>query len=380
MKILLVAPYSSLPSDRLVNRFSYLAKNFAARGHQTTFVTSAFSHYEKSFRELGSQPEYENLEVVLIDEPGYRAHVGLKRVLSIRAFRKNFEARFPSFDGYDIVYSAYPTIGHNIYISNTINKNKTKFVVDVQDVWPESFSSVFPMLKNVSPQLLPFSRSANNVYSSADALIAVSQTYLERAAMVNRAAPGLTAYLGSEFDMMDNVPVKNGPTKLVYIGTLSYSYDIDTVIGAVHELSSSGHNVEFNIFGDGPDLKRLQGLPHVGTRFHGMVAYKTLEPKLREQHIAVNAIKGHARQSITNKLCDYFFLGCPILNTQKDTEVTRLVSEVVHRNYHAGDVASAKEAIEAMAQEKDLYKPWKCNPIFHRETISGEIVSFVENI
>jgi len=380
MKILLVAPYASLPTDKLVNRFSFLSKKFAERGHETTFVTSDFSHHEKIHRDLNPQKTHENLEVVLIHEPGYRSHVGLKRVMSMRAFRRNFEAKFRRFDDYDVVYSAYPTIGHNIYLSESINRSKTAFVVDVQDVWPESFSSVFPMLRKVSPQWLPFSRSANKVYSSASALIAVSKTYLERAATVNRDVPTLSAYLGSEFEVVNNVPSKDGPTKLAYIGTLSYSYDIETVIRAVHELKTAGRDIEFNIFGDGPDAERLKALPHTGTNFRGMIAYKSLEAKLREQHVAVNAIKSNARQSITNKLCDYFFLGCPILNTQNDAEVVQLVSNVLHRNYQAGDVRSAMDAIGSIADDRDLHRTWKCNPTFSRDAIAEEIVSFVESL
>ena len=176
MNILIVAPYASLPTDKLVNRFSSLAKKFSQRGHKTTFVTSSFSHYDKDHRDLSSQKAFNNLDIILIDEPGYRSHVGLKRLISIRTFRRNFQRKFRQLDDFDVVYSAYPTIGHNLYLAHAINRKMTSFVVDVQDVWPESFSSVVPAVRKIPTHWLPFSRSANKVYSSASALIAVSQT------------------------------------------------------------------------------------------------------------------------------------------------------------------------------------------------------------
>jgi glycosyltransferase involved in cell wall biosynthesis len=377
--ILIVAPYSTLPSDKFVNRFSYLAKHFAATGYRTTFVTSTFSHFEKSFR-AAPATDHPNLEVVLIEEPGYSAHVGLRRVRSIRQFRKNFRDRFASFDGYDVVYSAYPTIGHNIDILDRIDRTRTSLIVDIQDVWPESFSSVVPAIRNVPPRLLPLGRSADRVYSGADGLIAVSETYLARGTEVNRRCRSMVAYLGSEFAMANTLPPRLDMVRLCYIGTLSHSYDIATVVTAVDRLVAGGRNIEFNVFGAGPDLARLSSLAHRGTRFHGAVPYRALEERLREQHVAVNPICGNAGQTITNKLCDYLALGCPILNSQRGWEVEGVLAGIGHRNYQAGSVESAMAAIVALAEDPRLHDEWTCNPAFSRSRIVEDIATFVADL
>lgn len=74
-----------------------------------------------------------------------------------------------------------------------------KLIVDVQDVWPESFSSVVPFLKKVPHKLLPFASRANRAYRCADALVAVSQTYLDRAKEANPNVPGEAVYIGTDF-------------------------------------------------------------------------------------------------------------------------------------------------------------------------------------
>lgn len=377
--LLIAAPYSTLPSDKFVNRFSYLAKHFADTGYRTTFVTSTFSHFEKSFREVPAA-DHPNLEVVLIDEPGYAAHVGLQRVRSIRQFRKNFRDRFPSFDGYDLVYSAYPTIGHNLDIVDRIDRTRTSLIVDIQDVWPESFSSVVPAIRNVPPRLLPLGRAADRVYAGADGLIAVSQTYLARGTEVNRRCRSMVAYLGSEFAMTNTRPPRLDVMRLCYIGTLSHSYDIATVVTAVDRLVAGGRKIEFNIFGAGPDLARLSNLAHRGTRFHGAVPYRELEARLREQHVAVNPIRGNAGQTITNKLCDYLALGCPLLNSQRGWEVEQVLAGVGHRNYQAGKVESAMAAIVALTEDPRLHDEWICNPAFSRGRIVEDIAGFVAEL
>ena len=63
----------------------------------------------------------------------------------------------------------------------------------------ESFSSVIPFLKKVPHNLLPFASRANQAYRYADALVAVSQTYLDRAKEANPNVPGEVVYIGADF-------------------------------------------------------------------------------------------------------------------------------------------------------------------------------------
>jgi len=178
--------------------------------------------------------------------------------------------------------------------------------------------------------------------------------------------------------MIDMVPKRDHALKLFYIGTLSYSYDIETIIRAVDQLSSAGYGVEFNIFGGGPDLARLQNLSGQGTVFHGYLPYKKLEAELRTQHVAVNAIRAKAAQSVTNKLCDYLALGCPLLNSQTGREESALISGVYHRNYRAGDVKSARNAIFELLNDPASFGTWSANSQFSRKAITDAILEFIE--
>lgn len=380
--ILMVAPYSTLPGEKFVNRFAFLAQHFVRQGHRVTFVTSSFSHVQKKKRNPSDVRNIseKNLRILLINEPGYEYHVGLKRVYSIKVFNRNFKMRFQDFSEYDIIYSAYPLISHNLHIVSTINSRKTRYIIDIQDVWPESFSAVIPAIGQLPPQLLPFARSANRVYSAADGIIAVSQTYLDRALKVNRVCRSMVGYLGSEFDIATTAPSYGDTINLFYIGTISHSYDIKTVMLAVEMLAREGVDLKFNIFGAGPHLNNLRGLGLNSTIFHGLRGYRELERELRRQHIAVNPIARGAPQSITNKLCDYFALGCPLLNSQRGGEIDKLLSNKVHADYRAGDPVSAKNAISVLLNDRGALSKWIPDRRFIRQFIADDISRFVEEV
>jgi glycosyltransferase involved in cell wall biosynthesis len=378
MKILIVAPYSSLPGDNYVSRFAHLAECCAQRGHEVTLATGEFSHNLKAFHSNEKVYFGNKLAVRLVKNRAYKSHFGLQRILSIRDFNRNIQSAFADLSEFDVLYSAFPNIGHNLRIAKGRCRQRTAFIIDVQEGWPESFSAVLPLVNSIPRGIIPFARSANAAYAAADSLVAVSRTYIERAKLANPSAPSLVAYLGSEFRMVDTVPEANCATRLFYIGTLSYSYDLETVIRAVHLLSAKGHAIEFNIFGDGPDREKLQNMPHLGTCFRGRLPYRELESELRKQHIAVNSIKQDAPQSVTNKLCDYLALGCPILNSQEGDEVIDLVSKRLHRNYVAGDVSSVTKCIESLTLDEALFETWRADRKFSRNAISIKIIDFIE--
>ena len=109
----------------------------------------------------------------------------------------------------DVVFSAYPLIATNLLLGKHKARLGYKLIVDVQDVWPESFSSVVPFLKKVPHNLLPFASRANQAYRYADALVAVSQTYLDRAKEANPNVPGEVVYIGADFPKLDAAPAKD---------------------------------------------------------------------------------------------------------------------------------------------------------------------------
>lgn len=348
-------------------------------------ITSRFRHYDKSFRRHEDAAATSNgrLRVKLLDEPGYRKNVSLARVASHRVFVRNL-ARWlhsPQAAEQDIVYCAYPLMATNLLLGKHKARLGYKLIVDVQDVWPESFSSVVPFLKKVPHKLLPFASRANRAYRCADALVAVSQTYLDRAKEANPNVPGEAVYIGTDFAAIAPPRFRSKTTRLFYLGTLSYSYDVETVCKGVRKLLDDGENVELHIMGGGPDLEKLKQYENRAIKFYGYLPYSEMMSIAKGCDIAVNAIHSHAMQSVTNKLSDYMALQKPILNSQTNAEVLSLLNLLPHENYRSGDVDSFVQAAKDILKRKN--DPVQSDEIvrrFRRDISYRKIVNLIERL
>lgn len=59
-------------------------------------------------------------------------------------------------------------------------------MIDIQDIWPEAFKMVFnvPIISDLI--FYPMKKMADYIYSRADSIVAVSDTYADRASTVNK--------------------------------------------------------------------------------------------------------------------------------------------------------------------------------------------------
>ncbi|HHS0628378.1 TPA: glycosyltransferase [Neisseria meningitidis] len=387
MNITIVAPYCSLPSEPYFNRFWYLAERLS-QSHDVLLITSRFRHYDKSFRrhEDAEAASQGRLKVMLLEESGYSKNVSLGRVTSHHRFVKHFEKWLENCrpGEQDVVFSAYPLMATNLLLGRHKAHLGYKLIIDVQDVWPESFSSVVPFLKKIPHKLLPFASRANQAYRCADALVAVSQTYLDRAKEANPNVPGEAVYIGADIPKLDAVPAKDfgdDKTRLFYLGTLSYSYDVETVCKGVRKLLDDGENVELHIMGGGPDLEKLKQYENHAIKFYGYLPYSEMMSIAKGCDIAVNAIHSHAMQSVTNKLSDYMALQKPVLNSQTNAEVLDLLNLLPHANYRSGDADGFVQAAKDILKRKN--DPVQSDEIvrrFKRDVAYQKIVNLIERL
>lgn len=387
MKITIVAPYCSLPNEPHFNRFWYLAELLAEQ-HDVLLITSNFKHYDKSFRQAedAQAASQGRLKVMLMKERGYQKNVSLDRVKSHHVFVKEFEQWLAQCQPgeQDVVFSAYPLIATNLLLGKHKKRLGYKLIIDVQDVWPESFSSVIPFLKKIPHNFLPFSSRANQAYRYADGLVAVSQTYLDRAKEVNPNVPGEVVYIGADFPKLNTAVAKDfgdNKTRFFYLGTLSFSYDVETVCKGVQKLLDKGENVELHIMGGGPDLEKLKQYENASIKFYGYIPYAEMMSIAKGCDVSLNAIHSYAMQSITNKLSDYMALQKPILNSQVNDEVAEVLQLLPHANYRSGDVESFVQAAQKILLHKN--DPVQSEEIirrFKRDVSYQRIVNLIERL
>lgn len=340
MDILIVSQYlrdiESLNGNN--SRFIYLAKMLGAdKKNNIEIITSNFSHGKKRRFKKIDQSEF--FKITAFEEPGYPKNVCLSRFYSHAILAKNIGKYLVGRKTPDCIYCAVPSLDVAKVIAEYCKCNRVRFIIDIQDLWPEAFKMVFniPFISNLF--FLPVERIANQIYEQADEIVAVSKTYCKRAMQVNKKADEAhTVFLGTKLEDFDNNAKKECPVKLdseriklAYCGTLGSSYDLTCVIDALDIMNQKcAETPLFVVMGDGPRKDEFRDYAHkknVDTLFTGRLDYGDMCAALCKCDMVVNPITKGAAQSIINKHADYAASGLPVLNTQECQEYRDLVDE-----------------------------------------------------
>lgn len=317
-KIIIITQYTSITAGRDCSRFGYVAKMLAEGNYNVELISTNFFHKTKKHREKEEDVISKlGYKVTLLQEPGYKKNVSLRRFYSHWKLARNLKIYLDKMEEKpDIMYCAVPSLDVAKVAARYAQKNNIRFIIDIQDLWPEAFKMVFhiPIISNLI--FFPMKKEANYIYSQADDIIAVSETYANRASIVNRKYKHkLSIYLGTDLDYFDQCKDNNQTNnsedkiKLVYIGTLGHSYDIPTVIDALKILENKGiTNIELLVMGDGPLKEKFENYAlqkKAKVIFTGRLNYANMVEKLCKCDIAINPIAKGAAQSIINKVGDY---------------------------------------------------------------------------
>ena len=371
MDIVLLAQYfGNLDElEKNNNRFCYIAA-MLAEYHNVEVLTTTFFHKKKSqFENIPA--EYKNFKVTALHEPGYRKNVSAKRFFSHRVLARNMRKYLEGRKKPDVIYCAVPSLDCAYVAAKYARKNNIPFIVDIQDLWPEAFKMIFniPVIKDIA--FWPMQKMADYIYSSADHIVGVSNTYCKRAKRVNAKADATPILIGTKLATFDkNVEqnkVSRDDDKLVigYCGTLGHSYDLRCVFDALHTVKSRGYdNIEFWVMGSGPLLSTFEEYAkekELNVKFLGWLPYEKMCGMLSACDICINPISKGAAQSIINKHADYAASGLPIISTQECEEYRTLLADSnCGINCRCGDSQSVADAImylvEHEAERKQMGK------------------------
>lgn len=269
--------------------------------------------------------------------------------------------------------------------------NNVRFIIDIQDLWPEGFKAACKTLFKLPVfdvfLFAPFHFLANSIYKRADVIIAVSDTYANRALRVsNKCKTGYTVFLGTDLDVFDSnvknsivdelsgktikyyksmneingslsnkVYIKqNDEIWLAYCGTLGASYDLNIVFDAMRICSDK--RLRFIVMGNGEKRKEFEknaeGLKCV---FTGRLPYSQMCGLLSVCDIAVNPIIQGSAISVNNKQADYVAAGLPVLNTQECEEYRNLVfSYNMGFNCDNRDARDLTEKLRILVNDENL--------------------------
>ena len=393
-KIVIIAQFVEEKIENSNSRFTYLAELLPSN-YDTYLLTSSFHHSGKRQKKKIKNTGSYNIEYVY--EPGYRKNVSPKRLYSHKVFGKSLRKKLKELGNIDLIYCAIPSIDAAWESLKYAKDNSIPFVLDVQDLWPGAFQMIIPNEK-LSGALFSFmNKKVNYIYEKADHVVAVSETYVNRANSCRESNEGTVVYLGTDkttFDVLlkENQPVKAaGEFWVTYVGTLGHSYDIQVVIDAMHLLKERNYeDIAFHIIGDGPlkeQFMRYAMSKKVNAIFHGRLYYPKAVGYLGVSDIAVNPIVPKSLASIINKHGDYAMAGLPVVSTQTSKEYINLLETYkAGINCDGSNPKSVADAIEGYYLSKEMLEEHRKNSrrmgedLFDRGTTYEGIVREIERV
>ena len=342
MNVWIANPFDNLPPEGArPQRYWLMARAFARAGHNVTLWSSDFSHAKKAPRALASGARWEGdgFRLVLVPTPPYPRNVCLRRILSHRAFARNLrtlaelESQCP-----DLVVASMPPLASASALAAFCRARGIAFVVDVMDAWPENFERVVPRWT-----LAPLRARARRIYRSAQGVSAVAARYLDLVKSYGAQSPMHLAYHGIELSPSvwekQVRPVFTEPFRLVYVGTMGASYDLETAIDAVREMP----DVELDLAGAGPKEAALHARASgcMRIRFHGYLGEGELQSLLAQADTGLVPMFDDSCVGVPYKLADYVAAGVPVVNTLHG-ETERLLAE------HGAGVTCATGSVHAL--------------------------------
>lgn len=397
MNIVFLANFPNKLDGGLMGRFINIAWLLYHRNHNVEVIVSDFEHNSKKHREV-LENKYP-FKLTYLHEPGYPENVSPQRLWSHYVWGLNVEKYVKRLERKpDVIYSSLPTFSAARLVGRWCNKNAVKFVVDVQDLWPEAFKVA---IKNPILQLtfLPMEWVANAAYQAADYIIGCSDTYRDRGLRVNKKTKeGLTVYIGNDgekFDYAKNNYCTEKPNNefwIAYIGTMGYSYDLKLAIEAVKIAGECNlpQKLKFIGIGGGPlleEYKEHAKIAGINAEFTGFLSYEEMVGKMCSCNAVINCLRPGAAQSITNKVGDYALSGLPVINTQENIEYRKLVDKwQCGINCECGNVQEVANAIIRLMNNPDLSLGMGRNSrklgveCFDRRTSYLKIIKLLENL
>lgn len=258
-----------------------------------------------------------------------------------------------------------PTFSADI-VAKYAKKNGIRFIVDVQDLWPESFTIALGNSVVSRIIMLPLKRIVNDAYKKSDVVIAVSDTYVKRALLNMNSKPYYSIYLGTDGNSVERALMEESETiksedefAIGYIGNIGASYDFLHVFEALSLLKKKGYNnIKFHIFGDGNYRNQVE--EYIKKYFsnvyiYGYLPYIEMIKLCRQCDMVLNPIIAGTASSVINKVGDYAAMGIAVVNTQDNMEYRELVEK-----YNAGfnsvpeNSESIAECIEKLYLDKKL--------------------------
>jgi len=397
--------YMPVQKNTRMMRSWMLSNELIEKGHSIVWWASTFSHQEKKLIydydvEIKVRPQF---KLKLLYAGKYSKNISVKRYLHHYLLGKSFEKHSVLQPPPDIIVCSFPLIDLAYKAVFYANRNNIPIIVDVRDLWPDTFINKIPCFARKIAKLV-FSRDfvkTKELLRNADGLAAISQGCLNWALRnANRpesindrvfypaySEDNLPANRGSEFFQRFKVSVQD---KIIFtfIGSFGYSYELRLICDVAQKLMySKKNNIHFVLAGNGQQYKtiarRIQRLSNVSLL--GWLNKYEIYDLLRLSNIGLVPCRSVV-DAMPNKLAEYFSAGLPILSSLEG-EMQKIISDYnVGYSYKPGDEEAFCRLVMKLFADPKLRKLQSENALklfkskFNSKDIFNDYVSYIEQI
>lgn len=376
MQVWIVNPWDNLTLDGpFTGRYETLVNHLLAAGHQVEWFLSNWNHAEKRLRRFGTGRIQVNPSFTVHSIPAQPYHRNLSpaRFLSHRDYAAGLVRAFQESPGRpDLMVASLPLREALARALDYAKPRNIPVVVDVQDLWPEALPLLVPsgLRFLVSPVTGLTRWLEDRTIRRASAVFAVCEAYEQRGLEAfpdPSTVPAGFEYIGVDLDRFDAITGEYVPEDgdrrpyLIFVGMLGAMADLELALAAAQQVKASGPLPLLRIFGEGPELSRLQSLarelnlPEV--IFHGRRQWEECMRALRGAvaglNIYLKAADKFPNNAMGNKVFEYMAAGLPVINSVPGELGELIAKRELGWNFLAGDPASLARAIREAAADPE---------------------------
>lgn len=327
-------------------RSAELVRRLNSRGHSVTWWTGRFEHQTK--QHLAHEgavmdiPGQSGSIVRLLDSPGYRSNLSLRRFYDHYVIGRRFSEAIKHAERPDVIVASMPTPELAFACASYAKQYKVPLIVDVRDMWPDIFADRIARRFGYFPKWLlrPYEKYVTSSFKAADSLTAITADFLGWAQKKGARSPSDCAHdrvfhLAARSSVLDDRQIANLEAVWSSRGLRPRSKRIFTWAGSLTDQAAARalldaqyllpekvrDQIQVVICGKG-DLEGLvkktsDDLPHV--IFAGFVSREEVEYAYMKSEVGLMCYDNTTDflMSFPNKFGEYLASGLSVLTTIK---------------------------------------------------------------
>ena len=340
---------------------------------KVSLISAKFDHSTKTHRIKNNNVKnyHKNLEIFLIDSPGYKNNISLSRLVdhivlswNLYLFLKRFKKK-P-----DSVFIGFPPIETSIVLFQWARKIRSKIFLDVKDLWPEIFTYNENILKKNILKIcfFPYFKLYRFMVRNSDYLVSITQEFVEylKHDAKRKSNKNIVTYLTSQSSRKIESRINKDDDFLTigFAGSFMDAFDFQSIRTAIKNVKTNT-KLRFLLAGDGGSITEVRKLfaDFKNVDFLGWLDGNKLDEFYLKIDLFIIPLKQRNDFSLSfpNKAMDALSRSKPILCSCNGSLTNFLIKNHCGLYYDPGSNKDLAEILDNFYLNKSLLKKMSTN-------------------